>query len=245
MKLTENTILISGGATGIGFALARQLSERGNRVIVCGRRKASLDKARSEVSAIITRTCDITSDESRRAMVDWLNANHPDLNVVINNAGVQNRRDFNQADALKNLDQEVAVNFTAHVHLIGEILPLLRRNKRALIVNVSSGLAFAPLADVPIYCASKAALHSFTLSLRHQLRPTGVRVVEMIPPIVDTGLGGGVRSAGTTGQGMMSPTEFATDALSQMENDQDEILVGMSANTRRQGEALFERMNSH
>ena len=100
------------------------------------------------------------------------------------------------------------------------------------------------MADVPVYCATKAAIHSFTLSLRHQLKATGVRVIEIVPPIVDTGLGGGIRSDGTTRHQMMSPDDFASEALAQWEDDQDEVLVGMSVNTRRLGEALFDRMNN-
>jgi uncharacterized oxidoreductase len=244
MNLTENTILITGGATGIGFALARQLSERGNRVIICGRSNEALQKARAQVPMLITRVCDIANTEARQAMVDWLHTAYPGLNILINNAGVQYHRNFKEGGALEDLDQEVAINFTAPIHLIGEILPQFQQQPRAAIVNVSSGLAFAPMADVPVYCATKAAIHSFTLSLRHQLKTTGVTVVEMVPPIVDTGLGIGGRSKGTTSQYMMSAEDFASEALTQWENDEDEVVVGMSVNTRKQGEALFEQMNS-
>jgi uncharacterized oxidoreductase len=244
MNLTENTILITGGATGIGLALARQLAERGNRVIICGRSADSLRDAQTQVPALVTRVCDIADTESRRSMVAWLGAEHPGLNMLVNNAGVQYRRDFTQSGAIESLDAEVTINFTAPIHLIAELLPALKRQPRALIVNVTSGLAFSPMADVPVYCATKAALHSFTLSLRHQLRNTAVRVVEMAPPIVDTGLGGGTRSEGTSSRNMVSPEEFATQALDGLENHQDEILVGVSVDTRRLGEALFERMNS-
>ncbi len=243
MNLTENTILITGGASGIGFALARQLSECGNRVIICGRSEEALQKARAEIPALITRTCDITDSVSRKAMVNWLNTTYPELDVVINNAGVQYRRTFKEDGAFDNLEQEVATNFTAPVRLIGELLPLLRRQPKAVIVNVSSALAFAPLAGVPVYCATKAAIHSFTLSLRHQLKATGVRVMEMAPPIVDTGLGGDDRIGGTSGQPMMSPEDFATEALAQLQKDQDEVLVGLAMGARKMGEALFERMN--
>lgn len=156
----------------------------------------------------------------------------------------QYRPDFKRDGALENLDHEVAVNFTGHVHLVGELLTFLRQKPHASIVNVSSGLAFAPVADVPVYCATKAAVHSFTLCLRHQLKAIGVRVVEVAPPIVDTGLGGGVRSGGTTGQQMMSADDCATEVLAQLEKDHDEILVGMSVDTRKQGEALFDRRNA-
>ena len=100
------------------------------------------------------------------------------------------------------------------------------------------------MADVPVYCATKAAIHSFTLSLRHQLKATGVRVIELAPPIVDTGLGGNTRSGGTANRMMVSPEEFATETLAQLEADKDEILVGVSVETRRLGEAMFERMNN-
>ena len=244
MKLTENIILITGGATGIGFALAQQLSVRGNRVIVCGRSDVALAKAKAQVPALITRPCDLTNTESRWSMVAWLNANHPGLNVVINNAGVQYRRNFKDGQGLEAIDQEIAINVTAPIQLIAEILPALKRQPHAVIINVSSGLAFAPMADVPVYCATKAAIHSFTLSLRHQLKSTSVRVVEVVPPIVDTGLGGDTRSGGTTNAQMMPPEEFATETLAQLERDLDEVLVGMSVNTRKHGEALFERMNA-
>ena len=244
MNLTANTILITGGATGIGLALARQLSERGNRVIICGRREESLRNAQAQVPALITRVCDIADTTSRRSMVEWLKAEHPELNILVNNAGVQHRRDFTADGATESLDQEVAVNFTAPIHLIAEILPSLKQQPQSVIVNISSGLAFAPMADVPVYCATKAAIHSFTLSLRHQLKRTGVRVVEMAPPIVNTGLGGGARSEGTQNRNTVSPEAFATEGLVQLENNLDEVLVGISADTRRLGEALFERMNS-
>lgn len=243
MNLTANTILVTGGATGIGFALARQLSERGNRVIICGRSAETLQNAQAAVPALITHVCDVADTESRRAMVEWLSTAYPALNILINNAGVQYRRRFEDVTALDDLEKEVAINFTAPIRLIGELLPLLKQQHSATVINVGSGLAFVPMADVPVYCATKAAIHSFTLSLRHQLKRTGVRVVEMAPPIVDTGLGSGSRSQGTASRSMMSPDEFAFDALTQLENGHDEILVGMSVNTRKQGEALFERMN--
>ncbi|MGB7195049.1 MAG: SDR family oxidoreductase [Collimonas pratensis] len=243
MNLTTNTILITGAASGIGLALARQLSERGNRVIICGRSEKALLNAQAQLPHVVTRVCDITDQASRQSMVNWLNTEYPGLAIVINNAGVQYRRLFTDMNALEYLEQEVATNFTAPVRLIGELLPLLKRQSPAAIINVTSALAFAPMADVPVYCATKAAMHSFTLTLRHQLKATGVRVVELAPPIVDTGLGGGTRSGGAAGQQMMSADEFAIDALIQLENDQDEVLVGLSVGARKMGEALFERMN--
>lgn len=243
MKLTDNTILITGGATGIGLALAKRFSAEDNQVIICGRSETALQKAKSEAPALITHTCDVTDATSRRAMIQWLKTNHPTLNVLINNAGIQVHRDFTTDPVMDSLDQEVAINLTAPIHLIAELLPILRQQARAYVLNVSSGLAFSPMADVPVYCATKAAVHSFTLSLRHQLKKTNVRVVEIAPPIVDTGLGGGTRSEGTVNRMMVTPADFAKETLAQLAEDKDEVLVGVSAKTRELGEAMFERMN--
>ena len=243
MTLHDSTILVTGGSSGIGFALAQGLLQRGNRVIVCGRGAEALGRAKAIEPALITRICDITNAESRTALVEWITVEHPDLSVVFNNAGIQSRRNFTGNHALDDLEQEVAINFTAPVLLIGELLPLLRRQQGAIIVNVTSGLAFAPMADVPVYCATKAALHSFTLSLRHQLRNTEVKVMELAPPIVDTALGGDSRSDGTKNAGMMSPQAFATEALRLLDEGRDEVLIGQAIGTRQHGEALFQRMN--
>jgi uncharacterized oxidoreductase len=242
LKLSGHTILITGGATGIGLALAQRLAGEGNQVIICGRSEAALEKAKAEFPALVTRVCDVADTGSRRSMVKWLKADHPTLNVVINNAGIQVRRDFTADPAIDTLDQEVAINLTAPIHLIAELLPTLRQQDEAFVINVSSGLAFSPMADVPVYCSTKAAIHSFTLSLRHQLKATRVRVIEVAPPIVDTGLGGGTRSEGAASRMMVTPEDFA-EALKQLAEGRNEILVGISAKTRELGEAMFERMN--
>jgi uncharacterized oxidoreductase len=244
MNLKGNTILITGGATGIGFALAKLLSSRGNQVIICGRSEAALLKAKAEVSTLVTRVCDLSDAASRSAMVAWLKSDYPALNVVVNNAGIQARRDFTTDPEIDTLEQEVAINFTAPIHLIAELLPALKRQVPAYIINISSGLAFSPMADVPVYCATKAAIHSFTLSLRHQLKATGIHVIEVAPPIVDTGLGGNTRSGGTANRMMVTPNEFAAETLVQLEAGKDEVLIGVSAQTRQLGEAMFERMNN-
>lgn len=244
MKLTHNTILITGGATGIGLALARRFSADGNQVIICGRTASSLAQAKAEVPGVITRVCNVADPTSRDALTQWLQDEHPTLNAIVNNAGIQVHRDFTAAPGMDTLEQEVAINFTAPIHLISRLLPLLQRQPNAYIVNVSSGLAFSPMADVPVYCATKAAIHSFTLSLRHQLRDTRVRVIEIAPPIVDTGLGGNKRSGGVSNNMMVSAEEFVDQAFGQLEAGKDEVLVGISARTRELGEAMFDRMNS-
>ncbi|BBP59978.1 SDR family oxidoreductase [Pseudomonas sp. St316] len=243
MKLTDNTILITGGATGIGLALAKRFASEGNQVIICGRSETALRQAKDEVPALVTHVCDVADAVSRRALVQWLKTHHRGLNVLINNAGIQAHRDFTTDPATDSLDQEVAINFTAPIHLIADLLPTLRQQAQAYVINVSSGLAFSPMADVPVYCATKAAIHSFTLSLRHQLKTTGIRVIEIAPPIVDTGLGGGARSEGTVNHMRVTPDDFAKETLEQLAQGKDEVLIGVSAKTRELGEAMFDRMN--
>ena len=244
MEMTGRTWLITGGGTGIGLALAKAVAQRGNRVIICGRNRQHLDRACSEDPKLIARQCDVPDAANRSALVDWLAAEHSDLSVLVNNAGVQIPRDFRAGDAAHDLAAEIATNLAAPIHLIEELLPHLSRQPEATIINVTSGLAFAPLAVFPVYCATKAALHSFTLSLRHQLRDSSVDVIEMVPPIVASRL----RSQETAernpaARSALTPEEFVDQALRLLEKGDSEVLVGQAIGTRRDGEALFDRMN--
>lgn len=245
MELSNNTILITGGSSGIGLALAQQLSTIGNRVIICGRNQEALNKAKAIHPNLIIFRCDIANAGSRRDLLDWLKVEHPQLNILINNAGVQFHRNVHGSNPFDGIDEEIGINFTAQVHMIGDLFSLLRQQSQATIVNVTSGLAFSPMADIPVYSATKAAMHSFTLSLRHQLRNTNIKVIELAPPMIDTSLGGGMRSSGTKGQSMMLPDAFAKEAITQLTQGRDEVLIGSSAGLREKGEMLFERMNSH
>ncbi|MHA3019741.1 SDR family oxidoreductase [Mycobacterium sp. BMJ-28] len=246
MELTGRTWLITGGATGIGLALAKSLSRQGNRVIICGRNQERLDLAHSADPSLITYRCDVADAESRAALVSWLTDEHPDLSVLVNNAGIQIPRDFAAlgAAAVQDLDAEIATNLTAPIHLIQALLPLLSRQPHAAIINVTSGLAFAPLAVFPVYCATKAALHSFTLSLRHQLRAGRIEVIEMAPPIVASGLRSDASAKrNPAARSALTPEEFVADALALLKQGGPEVLVGQSQVSRREGEALFGRMN--
>lgn len=242
LKLVGSTILITGGATGIGLSLATRLSET-NQVIICGRSEEALAQAQAKTPSLVTRVCDLTDSESRLALIRWLEISYPGLNVLINNAGVQTRRDFATDAGVGSIDQEIAINFAAPIHFIAALLPILRRQSEASIVNVTSGLAFSPMADVPVYSATKAALHSFTLSLRHQLQDTGIKVIELAPPIVETGLGGGTRSGGAKNRVIVTADAFAEEALRKLAEGRDEVMIGIAEQTRQLGEALFSRMN--
>jgi len=191
MRTTGNTVLITGGATGIGLALAGQFVRRGNEVIICGRRRQRLLAAKKQIPELTIRVCDVSRAASRRALVQWITSKFGNLNILVNNAGIQRTVDFRSGSrALPDADEEVATNLTAPIHLSALLVPHLRRRNHAAIVNISSGLAFTPLAVVPVYSATKAAIHSLSLSIRFQLRDTPVRVFEVAPPIVPTELSG-------------------------------------------------------
>ncbi|MBC2651124.1 SDR family NAD(P)-dependent oxidoreductase [Novosphingobium flavum] len=236
--------LITGGATGIGLELARQWLARGTRVIVCGRREAALAAARAELPGLVTRVCDVTDDAARADLVAWIGAEHPDLDLLVNNAGAQVHRVIDQPQAFAGTAEEIAVNLTAPILLTAALLPLLRRQPHAWIIMVSSGLAFAPIAHAPVYCAAKAGLHSFTLSLRHQLRGTSVQVVEFAPPAVDTALGNrSDENRAASAAHMMSAPDCVTAALARFDAGDEELLVGTSPMLREKGEALFAMLN--
>jgi uncharacterized oxidoreductase len=243
MQLSSNTILITGGATGIGLALGKRLLAAGNRIIVCGRRAQPLAALRAKHPPVETRTADVSKAAERELLIDWATRSFPDLNVLVNNAGIQRRVQLKKDRDWQAMHEEIAINLDAPLHLTSLLLPHLLKQKRAAIVNVTSGLSFVPLAATPVYCATKAALHSFTLSLRHQLVGTPVEVVEIIPPAVNTDLGGaGLHTFG------VAVDEFADAAMSQLEAGANEVAHGFaqqaSRASREQLDAIFKRMNS-
>jgi len=193
MKMSGNTILITGGGTGIGLAFAERFIQAGNTVIATGRREQVLEEAKKKCPGLITRVSDLDDEAERIALFDWTTANYPAVNVLVNNAGIQQRFNVLRADAGNNwgdLRKEISTNIEAPFHLSLLFAPHFAAQAEAAIINVTSGLAFTPFAIAPIYSASKAALHSFTMSLRHQLSGTSVEVIEVAPPAVNTDLGG-------------------------------------------------------
>jgi uncharacterized oxidoreductase len=175
--------------------------------------------------------------------VDWLLSDFKQLNVLINNAGIQRPVNFLKGPQdLREADNEVATNLKAPIHLSAQLLPHLRRKKEAAIVNISSGLAFTPLAAVPVYCATKAAVHSWSLSLRHQLRDTSVRVFEVAPPMVATELAG-ERHRPEAGDHVMSAEAVAEGVLKALGRNQYQVALGAAANLLAEREALFSVIN--
>jgi uncharacterized oxidoreductase len=249
MRTTGNTILITGGATGIGFALAESFVKAGNKVLVCGRRKAKLEEAKGKLPQIEVRQCDLSQKEGRESLCNWVRDNHQDLNILVNNAGVQRTIDLRKGAAeFLGGEDEVQTNFVAPIYLSAYFAPLLLEKKEAAIINVSSGLGFVPIAAMPVYCATKAGIHMFTVSLRHQLKGTAVKVFEIVPPAVDTELGKGTTDASEPGYRGIPPSEVAAAAMKALKNDEYEIVIGEAKNlrdgSRRNFEKTFEELNS-
>jgi len=243
MNLGSNTVLVTGGASGIGLALATRFLEAGSRVILCGRRESTLAEIQQRYPAVDVRTVDLSRPDERVALRNWVLAAHPELNVIVNNAGIQRRLSLVDDEPWEATREEIAINLDAPVHMCRLFTAHLVKQPRAAIVNVGSGLAFAPLAAVPIYCATKAALHSFTLSLRHQLRNTSVEVIEIVPPAINTDLGGpGLHTFGA------DVNEFADAVMARIAAGETEVGFGYSEGSRRASrdelDAIFERMNS-
>ena len=242
MKTTGNTVLITGGGTGIGLALAKVFMERGNQVLICGRRGKTLLDAQSGAPQLEIRVCDVSQPRSRLALVNWIGARFKSLNILVNNAGIQRAVDFRKGPRdLADADEELATNLAAPIHLAGLLIPQLRRRKQAAIVNISSGLGFTPLASAPVYSATKAALHSVSVSMRRQLRDTSIKVFEVAPPMVATDLAG--RRRRPPAEFAMSAEEVARGVLDALERDDYEVALGAAADLRRQREALFDAIN--
>ncbi|MCE4048071.1 SDR family oxidoreductase [Bacillus sp. Au-Bac7] len=191
MKLTGNTILLTGGGSGIGLAFAERFLKRDNTVIIVGRNEAKLEEAKKAYPGLITKSCDLTDEQSRIDLAQWVLTEYPSLNVLVNNAGIQQRVNLkNAAESWSYYEKEITSNFNAPIHLILLLADHLIRKDNAAIMNVTSGLSLTPGVWVPIYSATKAGLRSFTKSLRLQFEDAGVEVIEVLPPAVNTDLGG-------------------------------------------------------
>jgi uncharacterized oxidoreductase len=189
MDLSGNTILITGGGSGIGRGLAQAFHSLGNQVVIAGRRQSALDQTVANNPGMRAFELDVEKPSSIRDIAMRTVAEFPSLNVLINNAGIMRRENLlAQQTNLDDAESIVATNLLGPIRLAAALMPHLLKQPRATIVNVSSGLAFLPMAVTPSYCATKAAIHSYTMSLRHQLRHTSVEVLELIPPYVQTDL---------------------------------------------------------
>ncbi|PSL21478.1 SDR family oxidoreductase [Chitinophaga ginsengisoli] len=239
MKLTGNKILITGGASGIGLGLAERFLQEGNTVLICGRREAALKEISDKYPSIITKVCDLSAEAGREELYNWISTHHSDLNVLVNNAGIQNWTNITDADFYQLAKNEIATNIEAPVHLTALFINLKSLNA---IMNVTSGLSFVPLTKVPVYSATKAFFHSFTRSSQYLLKAKGIEVIEVIPPALNTDLGGkGLHDAAPP------VSDFIEAVFKQLKEGKTELTFGFSeAMSKANPEELtsaFNRMN--
>ncbi len=248
MNLSGNTVLITGGSSGIGYALAEAFLAASNQVIICARAAERLLDARTRHPSLHTWVCDVSDEESRRNMVDWITDRFHGLNILMNNAGIQRDIDFTHGiDDFQNGENEIRTNLEAAIVLCGLFIPLLAENKQAAIVNVSSGLGFVPSARMPVYSASKAGLHAYSMAIRKQLSSIGIKVFEIVPPAVDTELNPLGRAKRGHFKAGLSAATFVGSVMKQLEDDRFEIAYGMTEGfinaSRAELDQRFESMN--
>jgi uncharacterized oxidoreductase len=227
MKTTNNTVLITGGSAGIGLEIAKQLLAKGNKVIIVGRDKKRLENALAVLPGATGIVSDVSKSEDATALVSRIEKDFPGLNLLINNAGYAGVADLaNTTDAYTLAEGEILTNYLAIVRLNEKLLPILKKQAEAAIVNVSSVVAFVPSQAIPTYSASKAALHSYTQSLRLSLdKASAVKVFELMPPLVNTEF-----SKEIGGENGIHPSVVADDLLKALESDTYEIRVGNTEN---------------
>lgn len=220
MKLINNKILITGGASGIGFGLTERFIQENNTVIICGRRETALHEVKEKFPSVITKVCDLSIEEERIELYKWISKNHSDLNVLVNNAGIQNWMSISDDNFYEKASTEVNTNILAPIHLTNLFIGLKSLDT---IINVTSGLAFVQLSKVPVYCATKSFFHSFTLSLRHMLKSKNIEVIEMIPPALNTDLG--VKGLH---DGQPAVSDFVNSVFQQIKEGKLELTFGYS-----------------
>lgn len=224
MNITNRTVLITGGGSGIGFAIAKTLSEKNNKVIITGRSEARLKDAVAKLNNVSYFVADVTKEDDVNKLVSYLNEQHPALDVLINNAGQAFAYELNETPGYENAIAEIQTNYLSVIRLTDKLLPALKEKAVAAIVNVTSVLAIAPSHDLPTYSATKAALHSYTQALRYSLANSGIKVFELYPPLVNTEL-----SAGIGGEKGIPPQQVADEFIQGVEADSFDIRVGFAA----------------
>lgn len=241
MKLANNKILITGGGSGIGLGLTERFIKENNTVIICGRREAALKEVVDKFPTVITKVCDLSVEAERIALFQWIEENHSDLTVLVNNAGIQQWMDITAPDFYQRAKDEITTNIEAPIHLTSLFVQL---KSLTTIMNVTSGLSFVPLTKAPIYSATKAFFHSFTLSARHLLKSKNIEVIEIIPPALNTDLGGkGLHDAAPP------VSDFIDAIFDQLKEEKTELTFGFSeAMAKANPDELimaFNRMNGN
>jgi uncharacterized oxidoreductase len=229
MKTTSNTILITGGGSGIGFEIAKLFAANGNKIIITGRNAGKLKKAADLIPGCSYIRCDVTSDSDVDNLIENLSANFGDINILVNNAGEARLHQLNNpGNGFVNAQAEILTNYLSTIRLTEKVLPLIKNNPEAAIVNVSSILALTPSRSLPTYSASKAALHSYTQVLRLSLENTNVKVFEVMPPLVDTEFSKQIPSPDK-----ISPSQVAEEFYAGFINDIFEMQVASAKDLYR------------
>lgn len=189
MTRKKQIVLITGGGSGIGLSLARKFLENGHKVIITGRNLSKLEKVKAELPDIHTFQSDVTNDAEVRMLVDDMEQQFGGIDVLVNNAGIMNLLDTgNESNELEKQFEEIEINLNSPIRLLHYFLPQLKKSKSATLINVSSGLAYVTFSQAPVYSGTKSAIHFWTQAIRPQLKPHHIKVVELLPPVVDTKL---------------------------------------------------------
>ncbi|NOU46982.1 MAG: SDR family NAD(P)-dependent oxidoreductase [Bacteroidales bacterium] len=221
MQTTNNTILITGGSSGIGLALVKKFYGLDNKIIITARNIHKLNEVKEKYPAVEIFQCDLTKPDDLDACIAFIKQKYPTINVLINNAGVQYNYNFkSEPDLTQKIDYEITTNFTSTVKLCAMLLPVMIKNENPAIVTISSGLALSPKKSAPVYCATKAAIHNFTKAFRYQMEETPLKVFEIMPPLVDTAMTEG------RGTGKISPEALVEEFFKNFKNDKFESYIG-------------------
>ena len=247
MKYNNQKVLITGGSSGIGLALAKKFIENDNTVIIIGRNLSKLEKVKVENPKIHIFQSDVTDDAEVRMLVDDIEEKFDGIDVLVNNAGIMNLVDVgNEENNLEKQLQEIEINFNSPIRLLHYFLPQLKQSKNAVLINVSSGLAYVPFSQSPVYSGTKAAHHFWTKAIRPQLKPHHIKVVELLPPVVDTKL---AQDADLKDDNLkIMPTEKLADIFwSNYIKGKEEITPGISSQlkllSRLAPKFIFKQLN--
>ena len=229
MKLTENTILITGGSNGIGLELATQFLKLGNTVIITGRNMNRLNEVKKKYPKLNIIQSDAGKPIDIKSLYEIVSKQFPKLNVLINNAGIMRKLNLNDTSMdLENINQEIAINLSGPIRMVNQFLPLLKLQQHAAIMNVSSGLAFVPFPISPVYSATKAGVHFYTQTLRIQLKNSNIKVFELAPPLTNTDLQNAFSPDDMKGTQVMETAKLIEVAIKGFNNDTFEIRPGQS-----------------
>ena len=229
MKMTGNTVLITGGTSGIGLELALQLLKMNNRVIVTGRDKSKIESLANENPTLATLYSDVSEPAAITELYEKVTKDHPEFNILVNNAGIMRKINLQDRGAdLEDITREIDINLSGPVRMVKQFLPHLKAQGSAAIVNVSSGLAFVPFPISPVYSATKAGVHAFTKALRVQLKHTSIKVFELAPPSTHTALQDAFSATDVKASSNMDVKTLVKKTIQGLERNRLEIRPGAS-----------------